>query len=109
MKKIVPSFRRYSEPFVSEFRDEVDCRRIPPLHDFVETKNEKNEKLCSGEVEGELEAAEEIDEEWFMKVAKRSDGYSDRVPPYDGVFDGEEESCISVCRRNNRLNGMLFL
>ncbi|KAL0281569.1 UNVERIFIED_CONTAM: hypothetical protein PYX00_002516 [Menopon gallinae] len=95
MKKIVPSFRRYSEPLVSEFQDDVDFRRIPPIHDLVETKNEKNGKLCREDIEEDVEATEEIDEEWFMKVAKRSENSSERVPPYDGITS-DGNSCTEI-------------
>lgn len=91
-KKVPKNMRRYSDSCLLDTTDNVNCDRIPPLHDIVTTNNEKNEKLvglskvdCDNNiVENGKEETEDIEDDWFVKLTNSNESWSSRIPTDDG-------------------------
>lgn len=111
MKKKVPkNMRRYSDSCLLDTTDNVNCDRIPPLHDIVTTNNEKNEKLnglskvdCDNNiVENVNEETEDIEDDWFVKLTNSNESWSSRIPSDDGNTldhgkgDAGDNSCHGI-------------
>lgn len=83
-KKVPKQMRRYSDSCILDTTDNVNCDRIPPLHDIVTTNNEKNEKLnglskvdCDNNIVGDEQ--DDIEDDWFVKLTNSNESWSSRI------------------------------